>query len=57
MKVKVFYILGLLTAGDMFKGIAQTENKVLSPTAEIFIVKKWLQKIDSCLPAFIQKTR
>ena len=43
--------------GKMFKGKILDEKAKMSPLTALFIVEKWLSKIDSRLPAHVYKTR
>ena len=57
MLLKDYYISCLPARNTMFKGKALTADDKLSPLAELFIVEKWLLKIDPRLPGHAQRTR
>ena len=57
MEVKDFICAGLLNDGDRFENKNYNQKEVLTPVAKNFIVKEWLNKIDSRLPKHIRETR
>ena len=57
MLVRDYYIACLLPKDSEFKTKTLLANEKLSPLAELFIVEKWLQKIDPKLPGHVQRTR
>ena len=57
MFLRDHYISAMPEEGTNFKGRAITTREKLSPLAELFIVEKWLSKIDPRLPNHIYKTR
>ena len=52
-----FYSSGQPEIGSKFKGKKLEEKSKMSPLAALFIVEKWLSKIDPRLPGHVQKTR
>ena len=50
MQFKDFYTVTLLKVNDVWQGAAMPENERLSPLATNFIIKEWLNSIDSRLP-------
>ena len=57
MYLRDYYINSLAEKDTMFKGKRLDTKEKMSPLAELFIVERWLAKIDPRLPAHVQKTR
>ena len=57
MHLRDHYISSMPEYGTKFKGKDLTTKGKLSPLCELFIVEKWLAKIDPRLPAHVSKTR
>ena len=57
MYLRDYYINSLSEEGTMFKGKRLATKEKMSPLAELFIVERWLSKIDHRLPAHVHKTR
>ena len=57
MHLRDHYISSMPESGTKFKGKNLQNKGKLSPLCELFIVEKWLEKIDPRLPAHIAKTR
>ena len=57
MQMRDHYISAMPEQGSNFKGKRLESKEKLSPLSELFIVEKWLIKIDPRLPNHIYKTR
>ena len=57
MYIRDFYISSLPQEGTFFKTKALAADDRISPLTELFIVEKWLSKINPRLPAHVQNTR
>jgi len=57
MVLRDYYISSLAEKDTMFKGKRIEAKEKLSPLSELFIVERWLAKIDPRLPAHVQRTR
>ena len=57
MYLRDYYINSLAEKDTMFKGKKLATKEKMSPLAELFIVERWLAKIDPRLPAHVHKTR
>ena len=57
MYLRDYYINSLAEKDTMFKGKKLATKEKMSPLAELFIVERWLAKIDPRLPAHVHRTR
>ena len=57
MKLKDFFMSSLLPAGSTFKGRIRNADETLSPLAENFILKEFLQKVHPKLPEHVKSTK
>ena len=57
MRLRGHYQLAAPKAGSTFDGVPVTQDIKIGPLAELMLVEKTLERIDSRLPAYIVKTR
>ena len=57
MKIKDFFMSSLLSTGSIFKGRNMNAAETLSPLAENFIMKEFLEKVHPKLPEHVKNTK